>query len=75
MTRKSNRIGSVAWYCVAAVTWGAMVFLLIAQSSVWPRCRRSLVLIYQEAVGNPEWNHTIQGDPLSLARKEFSCRR
>jgi hypothetical protein len=41
-----------------------MAFLLIAQTSVWPRCRRSLVLIYQEAVGNPEWHHRLQGEPL-----------
>ncbi|MDX9980082.1 MAG: hypothetical protein RBU25_08680 [Lentisphaeria bacterium] len=27
------------------------------------------MLIYQEAVQNPEWNHTIQGDPLSSMLK------
>jgi len=69
MMKKPTKIGTIAWYCVAASIWGILIFLLIIQISEWPRCRRSLLLIYEQAVVNPEWNHTIQGDPLSSMLK------
>lgn len=69
MMKKPTKIGTIAWYSAAALIWGILIFVLIPQISEWPRSKRSLHRIYEQAVVNPEWRHTIQGDPLSSMLK------
>jgi hypothetical protein len=69
MMKKNTNIRTIIWYCVAALIWGILLFILITQISEWPRSKKSLQLIYEQAVVNPEWSHTIQGDPLSSMLK------
>jgi hypothetical protein len=54
--------------------WGILFFVIVTQISEWPRSKRSLQLIYTQAVVNPEWSHTIQGDPLSSMLKGILVR-